>query len=130
MRQAILAMSVLLCVAAAGCGGGDKNSASVTKTLTTIETATTSTDTTSTETTTSVTTHGRFDYPPVVVNNFMKSCTSGIKKREAYCGCTLDKLSNTVSVQDFARIGLSGGKLTPRIQRLIRNAAVACADKL
>ena len=123
MRHAFLALGVFLCVAAAGCGGGAKN-ASVTTTVTTIETATNPTGTAS------VTTHGRFNYPPVVVNNFMKSCTSGIKKREAYCGCTLDKLSNTVSVQDFARIGLSGGKLSPRIQRLIRNAAIACANKL
>jgi hypothetical protein len=124
VKQALFVLSVLLCIAAAGCGG-DKKSASVTTTVTTTETATTST-----ETTTSVKTHGRFNYPPVVVTNFMKSCTNGIKKREAYCGCTLDKLSNTVSVQDFARIGLSGGKLTPRIQRLIRAAAVGCADKL
>jgi hypothetical protein len=123
VRQAVLGLSVLLCVAATGCGGGDKKS-SVATTVTTIETATNPTETAS------VTTHGRFNYPPVVVNNFMKSCTNGIKKREAYCGCTLDKLSDTVSVQDFARIGLSGGKLPPRIQRLIRNAAVACADKL
>jgi hypothetical protein len=124
MRQAVVVLSVFLCGLAAGCGGGAKNSSQVTTTVTTIETATNPTGTAS------VTTHGRFDYPPVVVNNFMKSCTNGIEKRQAYCGCTLDKLSNTVSVQDFARIGLSGGKLPPRIQRLIRNAAVACADKL
>ena len=60
----------------------------------------------------------------------MKSCTNGKQKRVAYCGCTLYKLSDDVSVQDFARIGLSGGKLSPRMNRLIRQAAVACADKL
>jgi hypothetical protein len=125
VRRALLALSVVLCVAAAGCGGGGgKNSSSATTTVTTIETTTTPTGTAS------VTTHGRFHYPAVVVDNFMKSCTNGIKKRQAYCGCTLDKLSNTVSTQDFARIGLSGGKLGPRIQRLIRNAAVGCANKL
>jgi hypothetical protein len=123
VRQALFGLSVLLCLAATGCGGGDKKS-SATTTVTTIETTTNSTGTAS------VTTHGRFKYPPVVVNNFMKSCTTGLEKREAYCGCTLDKLSDTVSVQDFARVGLSGGKLPPRIQRLIQDAAVACADKL
>jgi O-acetyl-ADP-ribose deacetylase (regulator of RNase III) len=125
VRQALGLVVLLCCIGAAGCGGGDKNS-SATTTVTTIETATATNPTG----TASVTTHGRFNYPPVVVNNFMKSCTNGIKKREAYCECTLDKLSDTVSVQDFARIGLSGGKLGSRIQRLIRNAAVACADKL
>ena len=123
MRHAVLAMSVFLCVAAAGCGGGDKKS-SATTAVSTMETATNPTQTAS------VTTHGRFNYPPVVVTNFMKSCMNGIKKRQAYCGCTLDKLSDTVSVRDFARIGLSGGRLPPRMQRLITNAAVACKDKL
>jgi len=49
---------------------------------------------------------------------------------QAYCACTLDKLSNTVSTADFARIGLSGGKIPPRIRTLITQAAVACRDKL
>jgi hypothetical protein len=48
----------------------------------------------------------------------------------AYCACTLDKLSNTVSTADFARIGLSGGKIPTRIRRLITQAALACRDKL
>ncbi len=80
--------------------------------------------------TTTVTTHGRYHYPQVVVDNFMKSCTKGNDRKQAYCGCTLDKLSNTVSVQDFERVGLSHGKVPPRIQRAIKRAAVACASKL
>jgi len=60
----------------------------------------------------------------------MQSCTKGDTKKRAYCGCTLDKLSNDVSTADFARIGLAGGKIPPRIKRLITKAAVACADKL
>jgi hypothetical protein len=114
----------VLGVAASGCGGGGEKSAATTTVTTTIATATSTTETAS------VTTHGRFHYPKVIVDNFMKSCTNSQKKRVAYCGCTLDKLSNDVSVQDFARIGLSGGKLTPRMNRLIRQASVACADKL
>jgi hypothetical protein len=78
----------------------------------------------------SVTTHGRYHYPKVVINNFMGSCTRGDVTRQAYCGCTLDKLSNNVSVRAFARIGLSGGKLPPRIRRLIKQAAIDCANKL
>lgn len=113
----------VLGVAASGCGDGGEKSAATT-TVRTIAT------TTIAPTTTSVTTHGRFHYPRVIVDNFMKSCTNGKRNRVAYCGCTLDKLSNDVSVQDFARIGLSGGKLSPRMNRLIRQAAVACADKL
>ena len=113
----------VLGIAASGCGGGGEKSAATT-TVTTVATTTSPTETSS------VTTHGRFKYPRVIVDNFMRSCTNGQKKRVAYCGCTLDKLSNDVSVQDFARIGLSGGKLTPRMNRLIRQASVACADKL
>ena len=116
-------MAALLVLAAAGCGGdGEKSAATVT--VTTVESVTNPTGAGS------VTTHGRFRYPAVVVDNFMQSCMQGRQNRRPYCACTLDKLSNTVSVQDFARIGRSGGKLTPRIQRLIRRAAVACADKL
>ena len=116
-----LAVAMLVFVAA-GCGGGGKSAA--TKTVTTFVAATNPTGTAS------ATTHGRFHYPKVLVENFMKSCTMNGTSKQAYCACTLDKLSNDVSTQDFTRIGLSGGKVTPRIRRLIRRAAVACADKL
>jgi hypothetical protein len=106
-------------LAAAGCGGGGSNSA-----VTTVATTTSPTGTIS------VTTHGRFNYPAVLIDNFMRSCTRGDQAKEAYCTCTLDKLSNTVSTQDFTRIGLSGGKVTPRVRRAIKQAATACADKL
>jgi hypothetical protein len=116
-------IAVLLAIVAAGCGGdGEKSAATVT--VTTIESTTNPTGTGS------VTTRGRFRYPQVVIDNFMQSCTSGRQARRAYCACTLDELSDSVSVQDFARVGRSGGKLPPRIQRLIRRAAVDCADKL
>jgi hypothetical protein len=111
--------AVLLALAAAGCGGGDKSAA--TKTATTVATTATSP---------SVTTHGRFHYPAVLVDNFMKSCTkNGVVKR-AYCACTLDKLSNSLSTDDFTRIGKSGGTVPPHIRRLIKQAALACAHKL
>jgi len=59
----------------------------------------------------------------------MRSCMKS-KVTQAYCACTLDKLSNTVSTGDFARIGLSGGKIPTRIRQLITKAALACRDKL
>ena len=77
----------------------------------------------------SVTTHGRFQYPATVTDNYMRSCMKN-KVTQAYCARTLDKLSNTVSTADFARIGLSGGRIPTRIRKLIQQAAVACADKL
>ena len=114
-------------VVAAGCGGGgDDESAAKTTTVTRTLTTTNPTGTA----TPSVTTHGRFHYPNEVITNYMKSCTKGDVGKQAYCACTLDKLSNNVSTQDFARIGLSGGKIPARINRLIRRAAVNCADKL
>jgi hypothetical protein len=117
------------CLLLAGCGGGaDKTAATTTVQQTVTVGATTSTS--GTTTSFSVTTHGKYDYPQEVVDNYMQSCIAGDKKKEAYCGCTLDKLSNDVSVQDFARVGLSGGKLPPRINTLIRKAALACVDKL
>lgn len=115
--------AALLALAVAGCGG-DENKSAATVTVTTIEGTTNPTGTGS------VTTSGRFRYPQVVIDNFMNSCTNGVQKRRAYCACTLDELSDSVSVQDFARVGQSGGKLPPRIQRVISRAAVDCADKL
>src|SRR5438093_1603426 len=106
----------LLVFAAAGCGGGSK-SAATTTTVTKTLTATNPTGTAS------VTTHGRFHYPEAVTKNYMQSCTKNGTSKQAYCACTLDKLSNTVSTGDFARIGLSGGKIPPRIKRLITRAA-------
>ena len=122
-RGFLLAIAVLL--AAAGCGGGSKSASAtttVTKTLTT-------TNPTGPSAGITVTTHRRFHYPATVTNNYMRSCMkSNVTK--AYCACTLDKLSNTVSSGDFARIGLSGGRSPPRIRKLIQRAAAACADKL
>jgi hypothetical protein len=121
-RALLLAAAVLL---AAGCGSGTKSAVgttTVTKTLTT-------TNPTGTAAGVTVTTHGRFKYPAAVSENYMRSCMKS-KVTQAYCACTLDKLSNSVSTGDFARIGLSGGRIPPRIRKLITQAAVACRDKL
>jgi hypothetical protein len=121
-RAFVLApIGVLFLAAGCGGGGGDKSAVAtttVTKTLTTR----TSADVT-------VTTHGRFHYPAAVTTNYMKSCMKS-NVTHAYCACTLDKLSNNVSTADFARIGLSGGKIPPRIRKLITQAAYACRNKL
>jgi hypothetical protein len=120
---ALVAVPCVLALAAVGCGGGGKKTAATT-TVTTVATATNPTGTAS------ATTHGRFHYPPALVKSYMRSCTKGDTTKNAYCACTLDKLSNDVSVRDFVTVGLAGGKLPPRIQRLINQAANACADKL
>ena len=73
--------------------------------------------------------HSRFQYPAAVTQSYMRSCTKN-NVTQAYCACTLDKLSNTVSTADFARIGLSGGRIPSRMRVLIRRAAIACANKL
>ena len=125
MRRALVAVAFVV-FAASGCGGDDGNE-SARETTTIVRTVTGTQNPTGTS---SVTVTGKFKYPPVVVNNFMKSCTSGVQNRRAYCACTLDQLSNSVSVRDFARVGLAGGKLPPRIRRIIQRAAVDCADKL
>jgi hypothetical protein len=123
LKLAPVTLALVLGLAASGCGGGGKKEAATT-TVTTIATATNPTGTAS------VTTHGRFHYPPALIKSYMRSCTRGDASKNAYCACTLDKLSNDVSVQDFVKVGLAGGKLPPRIQRLITRAARACVDKL
>jgi hypothetical protein len=117
------AAAVALAVTVAGCGGGGK-SAIATTTVSNTVTATNPTGTAA------VTTHGRYHYPDAVVRNYMQSCLKNSSVTQAYCACTLDKLSNSVSTADFARIGLSGGHIPPRVRRLIRRAAVACVNKL
>jgi hypothetical protein len=123
LKQALAILVFALALTASGCGGGGKKEAATT-TVTTIATATNPTGTAS------VTTHGRFQYPPALIKSYMRSCTNGDQSKSAYCACTLDKLSNDVSVRDFVKVGLAGGKLPPRIQRLITQAAKACVDKL
>ena len=122
MGKALPAFLAGLALVAAGCGGGGKSTA--TATVTTIATTTNPTGTAS------VKTHGRFHYPRELVKSYMESCEKGDSGKQAYCACTLDKLSNDVSVQDFVRVGLAGGKLPPKIARLINKAAEACKGKL
>ncbi len=123
-------MAVGVVLALSGCGGGGKSAQSTTTVVSTAVVTTTPGSTTSSADI-HVVTHGRFHYPQILVTNYMRSCIAGGgAKKRAYCACTLDKLSNRVSAADFARIGLAGGKIPPRISRLIRNAAIACADKL
>jgi hypothetical protein len=116
-------LAAVAVLATAGCGGGGSKSTATT-TVAKIVTATNPTGTAA------VTTHGRFHYPEAIVSNYMRSCLKNGSVTQAYCACTLDKLSNTVSTADFARIGLSGGHIPLRVRRLIRRAAVACAGKL
>jgi hypothetical protein len=118
----LAAVVATLALTAAGCGGGGKTV--IQTTTVKIVTATNPTGTAA------VTTHGRYHYPDAVVKNYMQSCLKNSSVTQAYCACTLDKLSNSVSTADFARIGLSGGRIPPRVHTLIRRAAVACADKL
>jgi hypothetical protein len=125
VTRALLLAPIAILLVAAGCGGGGNTSASATTTVTKTLTTTNPTGTAAG----AVTTHGRFHYPASVTDNYMRSCMKN-NVTQAYCACTLDKLSNTVSTADFARIGLSGGKIPPRIRRLITQAAVACRDKL
>jgi hypothetical protein len=126
VTRAFLLATISAVLVAAGCGGGEgKKSATATTTVTKTLTTTNPTGTAGV----TVTTHGRFHYPATVTENYMRSCMKS-NVTQAYCACTLDKLSNTVSTADFARIGLSGGRIPPRIRRLIRKAAVACVDKL
>ena len=110
-----LALVVAVGLAAVGCGGEEKESVATT---------------TITRTATTSEMRGSERYPDVIVSNYMRSCTRGDTRKRAYCGCTLDKLSADVSVADFARIGASGGKLSPRMRSLITRAAQACVDEL
>ena len=119
-RALLLATAVLL--VAVGCGGGSKSAVATTTVTKTLKT-------TNPTGTAAVTTHGRFHYPAAVTQNYMRSCMKS-QVTQAYCACTLDKLSNNVSTADFARIGLSGGKIPTRIRKLITQAALACRDKL
>jgi hypothetical protein len=127
VTRAFLLAAITVLLLAAGCGG-DGGSKSAVATTTVTKTLTT-TNPTGTASGVTVTTHGRFHYPAAVTENYMRSCMKS-NVTQAYCACTLDKLSNTVSTADFARIGLAGGRIPPRIRRLIRQAAVACANKL
>lgn len=122
MKGAVLLGGAVLAVAVGCGGGGDKSAATttVTKTVTT----------TNPTGPASVTTHGRYKYPEAVTKNYMDSCTNNGAVKGAYCACTLDKLSNTVSTQDFAKIGLAGGTIPPRIRSLIKRAALDCRSKL
>lgn len=148
MRRAVgfLVLAFAAGALVAGCGGGGNKSASGSTAATTNATTGSSTAQVSTGTVTTtaggaVTTHGRFHYPPILVRNYMTSCVgsarqsaqksgSGTANFQAYCACTLDKLSNNVSTRDFAEIGLSNGHIPPRIKRFMSNAVADCADKL
>ena len=126
MRQAFLALAIVLVLA--GCGGGSKSSQATTVVSTTVVTTTTGA-TTSSSGEFHVVTHGRYHYPQILITNYMQSCVGGGAKKRAYCACTLDKLSNDVSTADFTEIGLSKA-IPKRIRTLMTKAVAACANKL
>jgi hypothetical protein len=103
----------------AGCGGGGKASGHSTTGVSTL----TTTNPTGTARTT-------FHYSDEVTQNYMRSCTQSPNATPAYCRCTLDKLSENVSMKDFQRIGLSGGKIPARVRNYIVQAARGCRSKL
>ena len=143
MRTFLLALAIVAVVAGCGGGGHSASRAGTTTATTTAPPATTTTaaaaPSTSAATTTAasgtgkVVLHGRYRYPPILIRNYMKSCVGaaggGVKKRN-YCACTLDKLSFNVSTRDFAEIGLSHGRIPPRIKRFMSAAIADCANKL
>jgi hypothetical protein len=127
VRQALLAVGVVL--ALSGCGGGGKSAQSTTTVVSTAVVTTTPGSTTSSADI-HVVTHGRFHYPQILVTNYMRSCIAGGgAKKRAYCACTLDKLSNDVSTKDFTEIGLSK-QIPRRIRKLMTQAVANCANKL
>jgi hypothetical protein len=99
-------------LAAGGCGSGGEKSVA--------------TATAETSTTTMVTVSGTYRYPPKVINSFMRTCTQGKATRESFCACVIDRLSNSVSNRDFARIAREG-RAVPRVERAIKRATTACA---
>ncbi|MBW8742458.1 MAG: hypothetical protein JF623_07485 [Acidobacteria bacterium] len=143
--RAFLPTVAIVAVVVAGCGGG-KGAHSDTPAVTSPASSTApantthgagsssvSTSTTATGAGNNVVTHGRYHYPPVLIRNYMKSCVGaagGGSKKRGYCACTLDKLSNNVSTRDFAEIGLSHGRIPPRIKRFMTNAVADCANQL
>jgi hypothetical protein len=102
-----------LALVAAGCGSGGKSAA-------------TTEPTTTTPNGIRVTVTGKYRYPPRVIISFMQSCTKGNAAKQNYCACVIDKLSNSVSTRDFARIARTG-RAVPRVARAIRRATAACA---
>lgn len=88
----------------AGCGGGGSSTA---------------------ETTTA--TPGRFHYSKELRQSYMRACTGGGAVKESACQCTLDKLSENVSSEDFRKMSLSG-KIPPRIRTAITRAAADCRN--
>lgn len=101
-----------LALVTAGCGSGGKSLATAT--------------TTTTVTKTQITVGGKYRYSPNLIGSFMRSCTQGNAAKRDYCACVIDKLSSSVSTQDFARIARTG-RAVPRVARAIRRATAACA---
>jgi hypothetical protein len=87
----------------AGCGGGGSSTAQTT------------------------TTQERFHYSKELRQSYMRACTQGGAVKESACQCTLDKLSESVSTDDFRQ--MSGtGKIPPRIRTAITRAAADCRN--
>jgi hypothetical protein len=116
VRQLVAALWLGIVVVAGGCGGGNAEKSGA------------STSVTTAATTTVVTVSGRYHYAPNVINGFMRTCTQGDVARASFCGCVLDRLSNSVSLRDFARIARVG-KAVPRVNRAIKQATLACGPK-
>ena len=125
MRRLVVLLLVAAAVGGCGGGGGERAETPRSATGTALTAATTAADAGRA----TVTTSGRYRYPHNLTKAFMRSCTGSPQANRAYCACALDKLSHTMPLAEFERIGRLK-RIPPASREKMQRAVKACRDEL
>ena len=69
-------------------------------------------------------------YPQGVVDNFMESCTGQVGATQSYCRCAIDRLQESMSLDDFqaAEAQITAGR--ENLPSELQDAVDSCIDEL
>ena len=127
-------LAVLLALVSAGllvaCGGDGETTTTETVTASPSDETTTDTPSETTPDASETTTEEPDGYPQRVRDNFMASCEGTSGGNTAACECALEKIEETVSLEEFVKIDadVRAGVVTSP-PREVTDAIAACLDE-
>ena len=69
-------------------------------------------------------------YPQEVVDNFMESCTAQVGASRSYCRCSIDRLQESMSYDEFQDVEAEITAGSENLPEELQEAVDTCVDEL